>query len=174
LIAASTLIVFLLDWFYVLYMTSHGLHLGVESLQVAGSSISVQLQWLPVIGVVLVVFVGWMDVSAHVFPKRGLEVDTLGRVRLLRIFAVSLAMFVLVLYVPYLIGSNWFWASLSGLSKNIAQIGALGLALLSTDEWAMSLNPIWQYSLSQVLAALAWVSSAWAFGRVPRRPRKQR
>jgi ABC-type amino acid transport system permease subunit len=79
-----------------------------------------------------------------------------------------------VLYVPYLIGSNWFWARLSELSKSFSQVAGFGQSFLNTDESVMSLNPLWQYSLSQVLAAAVVIMSTWMFARVARRPRKQR
>lgn len=173
-IAGMTVVVFLLDWFYMIYITSHGFDLKAESFTIVGLSISVPLQWLPVVGIVIVAFVAWYEVSARIFPRRGLDIDPLGGVRLLRAVAVSLALFICVLYVPYLIGSNWFWARLSELSKSFTQIESFSLALLNTDESAMSLSPVWQYSLSQVLAAAVMVLSAWVFGRIARRPRKQR
>jgi len=173
-IASMTVVVFLLDWFYVLYITAHGFDLKAQSYNVAGLSISVPLQWLPVVGIVIVAFVAWYDVSARIFPRRGVDVDPLGKLRLLRAVAVSLALFVSVLYVPYLIGSNWFWARLSGLSKSFSQITSFSQSFLNTDESVMSLNPLWQYSLSQVLAAVVIVLSTWMFARVSRRPRKQR
>jgi hypothetical protein len=173
-IAGMTMVVFLLDWFYVLYITAHGFDLKTQSYNVAGLSILMPLQWLPVVGIVIVAFVAWYDASGRIFPRRGVDVDPLGKLRLLRAVAVSLALFVCVLYVPYLIGSNWFWARLSELSKSFSQVAGFGQSFLNTDESVMSLNPLWQYSLSQVLAAAVVVMSTWMFARVARRPRKQR
>jgi hypothetical protein len=173
-IIGIAVVIFLLDWFYMLYITSHGFDLKAENFSVAGSSFPVQLQWLPVVGVVIVAFVALYEVSARIFPRRGIEIDPLGGLRLLRAVAFSLALFVCVLYVPYLIGSNWFWARLSELSRSVSQVQSFGLSLLSTDESVMALSPLWQYSLSQTLAPAAMVLSAWAFGRGGRRPRKQR
>jgi len=173
-IVGMTVVVFLVDWLYVLYITSHGFDLRTESFKIAGLSISVPLQWLPVIGIVIVAFVAWYDVSARIFPRRGFNIDPMGGLRLLRAVAVSLALFICALYLPYLIGSNWFWARLSDLSKSFSLIQSFSLALLSTDESAMSLDPLWQYSLSQVLAAAVMVFSAWFFARLTRHPRPQR
>lgn len=173
-ITGMTIVVFLVDWLYVLYITSHGFDLRTESLKLAGSSVSVPLQWLPVVGIVIVAFVTWYDVSARIFPRRGFNIDPIGGLRLLRAVAVSLALFICALYVPYLIGSNWFWARLSDLSRSFSSIQSFSLALLSTDESAMSLDPLWQYSISQVLAAAVMIFSAWFFARLARRPRLQR
>jgi hypothetical protein len=172
-VAGMTVVVFLLDWFYMIYITSHGFDVKAESFTIAGSSVSVPLQWLPVVGIIMVAFAAWYEVSARIFPRRGLDVDPLGGIRLLRAVAVSLALFIFVLYVPYLIGSNWFWARLSELSKSFSQIRIFSQSVLNIDESAMSLSPLWQYSVSQVLAAAAMVLSAWAFARIARRPRKR-
>ena len=173
-IAAMAIVVLLLDWFYVLYITAHGFILKMQSYDIAGLSVSVPLQWLPVVGIVLVAFTAWHDVSQRIFPRRGVDVDPLGKLRLLRAVTVSVALFVCVLYIPYLIGSNWFWARLSELSNSYSQVTSISQSFLNIDESVMSLNPLWQYSLSQILAAAVIVLSAWLFARLARRPRRQR
>ena len=174
-ILGVTVIIFLLDWFYLFYITAHGFELKTQQFAFGVFSFSSPLQWLPVIGVVLVSFVTWYEVFARIFPRRGAtELDPLANLRLVRVIALSLALFICVLYIPYLIGSNWYWARLSDASKSFAQLQSLGLSLLNTDESVMGLNPLWQYSLTQVLATGALVFGAWAFGRVARRPRKSR
>jgi hypothetical protein len=167
-----TAIVFLLDWFYVVYVTSHGFMPKTQEFTLGTLNLSIPLQWLPVAGVVLVSLVAWYEVSSTIFPRRaGPELDSLSSVRLMRVAAISLAAFVCVLYVPYVVGSGWFWARMSSASR-ISQIRDFALSLLSTDEPMMSLDPLWQYSISQFAALMAMVFSAWMFGRVGRRPRK--
>jgi hypothetical protein len=174
-IVGVTVILFLLDWFYVTYVTAHGFEIKTQQFALGGMQLSIPLQWLPVIGIILVSLVGWYEVSYRIFPKRGvLETDPLADLRLLRVIIFSVALFIFILYIPSLIGSNWFWARLSDTGKSISQVRAFGLSLLSTDESAMSLNPLWQYSLTQVLAAAALVFLTWAFARRPKRPRKVR
>jgi hypothetical protein len=174
-ILGVTVVIVLLDWFYLSYITAHGFDLKTQQFALGGFSFSMPLQWLPVIGIVLVSLVTWYEVFARVFPRRGAtEFDPLANLRLIRVIALSLALFICVLYIPYLIGSNWFWARLSDASRSFTQLVGFGLSLLKTDESAMGLNPLWQYSLSQVLATGALVFAAWAFGRVARRPRKPR
>lgn len=166
--------VILLDWLFVAYATSHGFEVKVQALNL-GINVSVPLHLLPVIGIALVSLVGWYDLEARIFPRRvTMEVDPLARLRLVRVIVFSLLLFVLVLYVPYLIGSNWFWARMSEASRSISQLRDVGLSILRTSEPAMLLNPLWQYSLSQVLASGAMLLSAAALGRVARRPRKPR
>jgi hypothetical protein len=174
-ILGVTVATFLLDWFYLSYITAHGFDLKIQQFVVAGFGFSMPLQWLPIIGVMFVSLVTWYEVFARIFPRRGAtEFDPLANLRLIRVIVLSLGLFLCVLYIPYLIGSNWFWARLSDASKSVTQLGGFGLSLLNTDESAMGLNPLWQYSLTQVLATGALVFGAWAFGRVPRRPRKPR
>jgi hypothetical protein len=93
---------------------------------------------------------------------------------LLRAVVFSLAVFVLVLYVPYLIGSNWFWARISETGRSITQVHDFGLSLLNTVQSMMLMNQLWQYSLSQILAAAAMIFGAWAFARSARRQKKSR
>jgi hypothetical protein len=174
-IVGVTVVLLLLDWFYIIYVTAHGFELKTQELALGGFKLSIPLQWLPVIGIVLVSLVGWYEVSYRIFPRRGvLELDPLANLRLLRVVIFSVALFVFILYIPSLIGSNWFWARLSDAGRSISQVNGFGLSLLSTDESAMGLNPLLQYSVTQVLAGAALVFSTWAFARRQKRPRKLR
>jgi len=174
-IVGVTAVLFLLDWFYVIYVTAHGFEVKAQEFALGGFKLSIPLQWLPVIGIVLVSLVGWYEVSYRLFPRRGvLELDPLANLRLLRVVIFSVALFVFILYIPSLIGSNWFWARLSDAGRSISQVKGFGLSLLSTDESAMGLNPLLQYSVTQVFAGAALVFSTWAFARRQKRPRKLR
>jgi len=170
-----TAVVFLLDWFYLIYITSYGLQQKTQDLVLGGLKFSVPLHWVPVAGIVIVSLVSWYEVSTRLFPKRpGMDVDPIARLRLLRAIVISVALFACVLYVPYLLGSNWFWARLAEMSRNITQVGHFGLELLHSIQSLMVMNTLWQYSLSQNLAAGAMVLASWGFGRAPRRTRRQR
>lgn len=174
-IIGVTVVFFLLDWLYLIYITAHGFEIKTQEFAFGGFRLSIPLQWLPIIGIVFVSLVGWYEVSYRIFPRRGvLGVDPVGNLRLLRVIMFSLAFFIFILYIPSLIGSNWFWARMSDAGKSIPQVRSFGLSLLSTDESAMGLNPLWQYSLTQVLAAAALVFSTWALARRPKRARKLR
>jgi len=100
-----------------------------------------------------------------------MEQDTLSSIRLMRAVVLSIAIFVCVLYIPYVVGSDWFWARLSGASS-VPQIRDVGLSLLNTDQALMALDQIWQYSISQSAALMGMVVFAWIFGRSPKRIRK--
>lgn len=170
-LAGVSAIILLLDWFYVLYITSHGLEIKAQALSIGSLTFSLPLEWLPVLGILLVSLVGWFDISGQIFPRRaGPEGDPLARVCLLRAITFSVMVFVCVLYIPYLFGSGWFWAGISRFTS----FHSFGLYFLRTQESLMAFNPLWKYSASQVLAAGAMIFTAWIFGRVVRRPRKLR
>jgi hypothetical protein len=153
-------------------MTSKGFEPKIHEFVIGMFKLSIPIQWLPVIGVLLVSFVVWFEVSFTIFPRRvALAQDTLSNVRLMRAIVLSLAVFVSVLYVPYIIGSDWFWARLSSVG-NISQIRELGQSLLNADQTLMGLDQIWQYSISQSAALMCMVLFALVFGRSPKRIRK--
>jgi len=165
----------LLDQFYMFYITSFTFQVRTQTVDVGGFKLLIPIQWLPILGVFLATLVGWFEVSDKIFPRRsGPEIDQLGYARLLRAIAFSVLTFVCVLYIPYLLGSNWFWAKVSRLGHSIPQLRDIGLSLLNTQEPIMTLDPLWQYSISQVLATAAMLLVAWAFSRTSRRPRKPR
>ncbi len=165
-----TLVVFLLDWFYLIYVTLHGFQTKTQEIAFGTMNLSIPLEWLPVVGVVILSLVLWYEQSARIFPKRGgPQIDTLANLRLLRVITLSIAVFVFILYIPNVIGSNWFW----GVMSSTSQLHGIALSLLSTEQSLVSLNPIWGYSLSQVLASTAMALSAWILGGLgSRRPRR--
>ena len=168
-------LIFLLDWFFMAYMTEYGLEAKTQTLTLGGYTLQVPLLWLPVVGMLFVAFVALYDVILRLFPRRtGPEVDPLGNARLVRVIAFSVMAFALVLYVPYIFGSNWFWARLSEAGRSISQLHSFGTALLNWQGQFMTMDPLWQYSISQVLAGAAMVLVAWTFARMARRPRKLR
>jgi len=169
-VVGVTVIVLLLDLLFVFYMTSHGLN-PTNELKMGG--VGIQLQWLPVLGVLLVSLVAWYDAFTRIFPRWvGPEVDPLARMRLMRAVALSLAVFVCFLYVPFLLGSNWFWDGASALSRSVTQFRGFGNWLLGVESPLLSLDPLWQYSVTQILACGAMISFTWAFARPMRRLRK--
>ena len=168
-----TIVVLLLDLLGLYYSASHGLKTTSNALML--NSFSLPLQWLPVIGVTLVSVVAWYDVFTRLFPRRaGPEVDPLSRLRLLRVILMGIAAFAFLLFVPYLLGSNWFWAKLSHLSRSISQVQGFATWLLGTETQFISLDPIWQYATLQLLATAAMVLTAWTFTRPARRFKKLR
>jgi hypothetical protein len=164
--------IFLIDWFYLTYITSHGLERKFQEVVLSNLTFSIPLQWLPVAGVVLVSVVVMQETIAVIFPRRtGSNVDSLSNIRLARVIAFSLAAFVCVLYLPYVLGSNWFWARMSGASS-ISQMRDLALWLLKTERPMMEMDPLWQYSTSQFLALMSMIFVAVMFGRSPKRIRR--
>ena len=171
-VISLTAAVFLLDWLYLAYITSHGFALKTNEFVLGSLKFSLPFQWLPVIGVVLVSLVVWYEVTAAIFPRRvALESDQLSNLRLVRVVVISLAAFVCVLYIPYIIGSDWFWAGMSSVSS-ISQVRDSALSLLNTEKPVVELNPLWQYSISQTSALMIMILSACIFGRGTRRVRR--
>jgi hypothetical protein len=165
----------LLDWFFMFYITSFTFQVKTQTVDVGGLMFLIPIQWLPILGVFLATLVAWLELSDKIFPRRsGPETDQLGYARLLRAVAFSVMAFVCVLYIPYVLGSNWFWTKASKLGHYIPQLRDIALSLLNTQEPAMTLDPLWQYSISQILATAAMLLVAWAFSRTARRPRKPR
>lgn len=173
-IAGTSVLVLLLDLFFLTYMTSYHLVAKVQDLHLGGFTLGIPIQWLPVIGVFLVALVVWSDVFTRIFPRRtGPETDQLGNMRIMRVIALSMMAFVCVLYVPYVFGSNWFLTTLSHLSRSVSSFIGVGMFLVS-QQALMTMNPVWQYAASQVLATGAMVVVAWALARPSRRAKKQR
>lgn len=174
-VVGVSLLFFLLDWFLMLYSTAHGFEVKTQTLALGGLSLQLPLQWLPVLGVLLVSLVVWYEVSAQIFPRRGgPEIDPLAKARIMRVIVFSLTAFVCILYIPYLLGSNWFWTEMSAGGRSVTQLRDFGLSILHTQEPVMTLYPLWQYSIIQILATGAMVTVAWLFSRTARRPRKLR
>lgn len=174
-ILGISVVIAALDWFFMFYVTSYNFEVKVQNISFGGFVLGLPVQWLPVLGVFLVTLVAWYDVSARIFPRRaGPDVDPMANMRLMRAIIFSFAAFVVVLYVPYILGSVWFWAKVSKVGRSIPQVLGPGRSLLAAQEPFMILDPLWQYSISQVLATAAMVFVAWLSARVPKRPRKPR
>jgi len=168
-----TVVVVLLDLLLVFYVTLHGFEPGASGLMVWGFAL--QLQWLPPLGVLIVALAVWSDAFTRIFPRwLGPDADPMARLRLVRVITVSLTAFVCFLYIPYLLGSNWFWLRLSHLSHVIGSLKAFGSWLENLEMPVLSLDPAWQYSITQVLACAALVLFAWGFARPAKRPRRVR
>jgi hypothetical protein len=163
-------VIFLLDWFYLFYADSHGLE-RAQTPTVNGMSFPIPVQWLPVMGVVLLSLVTWYEAYYRVFPKRG-SIDPLGRIRLLRAIVFSTALFVFVLYVPSMLGSGWFWSHVSATGKSVTQIRDFGNFILNSFGSLIGVDMLWGYSTAQILAPAVMVLGAFAFARVARRIRK--
>ena len=169
-VVGVTIVVLLIDMLGLSYATAHGLNLGSNNL--ALGPITLPLQWLPVIGIALVSLVAWYEVFARLFPRRtGPTPDPIARLRLMRVIVFALAVFCCFLFIPYLLGSNWYWAKLSHLSRSIGSLRDFGNWLLGTEAQITNLDPVWQYATLQILATGAMVLVAWFFTRLPRRPK---
>ena len=168
-----TLGIVLVDLLVVVYVTAHGFQSLTNGFMIGGFTL--QLQWLPLIGVVMVALAVWSDAFTRIFPRwLGPESDPMARIRLLRVVTISLTAFVCFLYIPYLLGSNWFWLHLSHASHMIGQAQGFGNWLEALEMPILTMNPVWQYSISQVLASAALIFSTWVLARPAKRVRRIR
>jgi hypothetical protein len=171
-IVGWTAVVVLLDALLVLYAMSHGLDSGTNAM-IGG--VKFPLEWLPLLGVLIVSMAVWYDAFTRIFPRwLGPEADPLARLRFIRAGTVSLLAFVCLLYLPYLFGSNWFWLGLSEGSHVLGQLSGFGNWLETVEMPILTLNAIWQYSVTQILATAALIFFAWALARPAKRLRRIR
>ena len=169
-ILGVTAVIFLLDWFYLLYADSHGLELA-QTPTINGVTFPIPVEWLPVIGVLLLSLVTWYEAYYRVFPRRG-SIDRSSRIRLIRAIVFSIALFVLVLYLPSLLGSGWIWSRISATGRSVTQIRDLGNFMLKSFGSVIGLDTLWAYSTTQILASAVMVLCAYALARPVRRTRK--
>ena len=168
-----TLVVVLLDLLVAFYVMAHGFAPTGAGITLGGSSL--QLQWLPVLGVLLVAIAVTSDAFTRIFPRwLGPEADPMARLRFVRMIAFSLVAFVCLLYIPYLLGSGWFWRHLSEASRVVGQLRGFGAWLENVEMPILSLDPIWQFAATQIIASAALVFFAWVLARPTRRPKKLR
>jgi len=168
-VLGGTVIIVLLDLFLVLYVITH----GFSSTNAAIGGFNLPLAWFPLLGVLVVALAVASDAFTRIFPRwLGPEADPTARLRFLRVITTSVALFVCVLYIPYLLGSNWFWAHLSRASHLIGSLQGFGLWLENFEMPLLTMNPVWQYGTIQIVAAISLILSAWALARPARRPRK--
>ena len=163
----------LLDLVLAFYVVSHGFESIASGFMIG--DVSLQLQWLPPVGILIVSLAVWSDAFSRIFPRwLGPDADPMARLRLATVVTVSLTAFVCFLYIPYLLGSNWFWLHLSRASRVVGSLNGFGNWLENVEMPILTLDPVWQYSITQVLACAALVFSAWAFARPAKRPRRIR
>ena len=168
-VLGATVVIVLLDLLLVLYVMAH----GFSSTNATVGAFTLPVVWFPLVGVLVVALAAASDAFTRIFPRwLGPEADPTGRLRFLRVLTTSLALFVCVLYIPYLLGSNWFWAHLSRASHLIGSLQGFGLWLEKFEMSILTMSPVWQYATVQVVAAFVLISSAWALARPARRPRK--
>ena len=168
-----TVIVVLIELLLVFYVTSYGFGSATGGIVLAGTTI--QLQWLPVVGMVIVSLAAANDAFTRIFPRwLGPEADPTGRLRFARAVAFSVFAFVCFLYLPYLFGSGWFWHHLSHVSHVLSPLQGFGTWLENVELPIVSLNAVYQYSITQILASAAFVLVGWALARPVKRPRRVR
>lgn len=172
-VLGATAIIILIDLLLIFYALAHGF--GSSSNGVTLGGINVQLQWLPLLGVLVVSLAAFYDAFTRIFPRwLKPEADPIARLRFMRVVVVCVAAFTCVLYIPYLLGSSWFWLHLSHVSHLIHQLQGFGAWLEKVEMPILSLDAVWQYAATQVLAAATLVVFAWVLARPAKRPKRMR
>lgn len=163
----------LIDLLLIFYVLTHGF--GSKGSGSTAVGLNLQLQWLPLVGVLFVSLAAFYDAFTRIFPRwLGPEADPLARLKFVRVVAVCIAAFACLLYLPFLLGSSWFWLHLSHVSHAIHQLQGFGTWLERVEMPILSLDAVWQYAATQILATAALILFAWALARPTKRPKRIR
>jgi hypothetical protein len=158
---------------FLQYLVERGFKLKSEYLAIGGFTFSVPLPFIVVAGVLLVIIASWS------YTLRGSELRSAsnGSLRLLRLArngANLIAVFLIALYSPYVIGSNIFWSSLAGAVRNITQLVQFAQYLYTSIAELMQLDNLYKFAISQNIAAFSFALVSIILGRGQRRVRRRR
>ena len=180
IISAALLIatIILLQFFFVDYMLSHGFSPSNEQVKIGSLQVTFPIVLLPALGVSLVMLSSWMyavDRTMRVRVKTDLRKQRVGAdLRMVEVGALILSVYSLFLFIPYILGSNWFITGANSLSQRLPQLGQFFVAAYGTVISLMDLDSIWKFALSQNLAACSAAFFAALYVRRQSRARKPR
>ncbi len=180
IISAAVLIAatILLQVFFVEYMSFHGFSLRNEQIKIGTLEVFVPIVLLPTLGVTLVILSSWMyavERTMRVRIKADLRKQRIERVsRMVETSALILGNYSLFLFIPYILGSNWFMTGVNNLSTNLPQLGWFFAIAYGTIISLMDLDSIWKFALSQNLAACGAALFAAVYVHRQERVRKPR
>jgi len=180
IISAALLVatIILLQFFFVEYMFSHGFSPINEQIKIGTLQVTVPIVLLPALGVTLVILSSWMfavDRTMRVKMKTDLRKQRMGEdSRMVEVGALILGAYSLFLFIPYILGSNWFITGANSLSKNLPQLGQFFTSAYGSAILLMDLDSIWKFALSQNLAACSAALFAALYVRRQGRARKLR
>jgi len=180
IISAALLIatIILLQLFFIDYMSSHGFSPRNEQVELATLQVAAPTVLLPTLGVTLVMLSSWMyavDRTMRVRMKTDLrrqrmEADS----RMVEVGALILGTYSLFLFIPYILGSNWFITGANNLSQRLPQLDQFFASAYGSVILLMDLDSIWKFALSQNLAACSAAFFAALYVRRQSRARKPR
>lgn len=139
---------------------------------------TVPIVLLPALGVILVMLSSWMyavDRTMKVRMKTDLRKQRIETVlRMVESGALILGAYSLFLFIPYILGSNWFITGVNNLSKNLPQVSQFFASAYENVISLMDLDSIWKLALSQNLAACGAALFAAVYVQRQGRVRKPR
>ena len=170
--------VILLQIFFVDYMSLHGFSPVDKQIEIGTSPVAVPIVLLPAIGVILVLLSSWtyvVEKTMRVRMKVDLRKQRVKTVsRIIETGAWILWAYTMFLFIPYILGSNWFITGVHNLSLNLPQLGEFFASAYESVIPMMDLDLIWKFALSQNLAACGAALFAAVYVRRQSRIRKPR
>jgi hypothetical protein len=167
-------IVAAMDYALLNYLMSHGLEAKSYPIQVGSLQLSIPLLSLTFVGVIIVAIAAWRYMSGTMSISALKEMSQLETIRMLRAAGVALFFFSAVLFGPYIVGANAFWAQMSNLGRAAPQLAGPLQSLLSSIGPAMNLDVLTKLAVSQNTAAAALVAVSALVGFLQRRIRRVR
>jgi hypothetical protein len=160
-------------WLYVDYALRHGVEIQYATQNVGGFSIAFPLILFAVIGLAVVAasIGAYQAKQTATNPKQrpGLQ-----KWRMLRATLWPLFFFSLILYVPSVLATDWFWKIAGATSRAITQLRDPLQNLTSTAESLAGLSSVQSLALFQTLAVGVMTLTALVTVRVRRLPAKKR
>jgi len=149
--------IIVLQFFFVDYVLSHGFSPQNGQVKFGTLQVTVPIVLLPALGVTLVLLSSWMyavDRTMRVRMKTDLRTQRTETVlRMVEVGALILGTYSLFLFIPYILGSNWFITGVNNLSRSLPQLGRFFESAYGSVIFLMDLDSIWKLALSQNLAA---------------------
>jgi len=168
----------LLQIFFIDYISSHGFSPRHEQIEIGALQATVPIVLLPALGVTLVILTSWMyavDRTLRVRMKVDLRRQRTETVsRMVETSAWILWAYSLFLFIPYILGSNWFITSVYHLSLNLPQLGQFFASAYESVISLMDLDLIWKFAISQNFAACSAAIFTAAYVRRQSRVKKPR
>jgi len=180
IISAALLIaaIVFLQLFFIDYMLSHGFSPRNEQVEIGTLQVTAPIVLLPTVGVTLVMLSSWMyavDRTMRVRMKTDLRRQRIGAdSRMVEVGALILGAYSLFLFIPYILGSNWFITGVNSLSQRLPQLGQWFASAYGSVILLMDLDSIWKFALSQNLAACTATFFVALYVRRQGRARKPR
>ena len=170
--------IILLQFFFINYMLSHGFSPSNEQVKIGTLQVTFPIVLLPALGVSLVILSSWVyavDRTMRVRVKTDLRKQRMGAdSRMVEVGALILGAYSLFLFMPYILGSNWFIIGANSLSQRLPQLGQFFVSAYGSVILLMDLDSIWKFALSQNLAGCGAALFAALYVRRQGRARKPR